>query len=176
VGVVALSRRLTVSFASARFVVLAGDGCGDALIGAIVRMGVAGVQRVRSPDEARCLCAAGAVDACLVVLPPARPDEIPAWTADNEAPGQGRVPTLLLADAVTPHIKHCVRARGYVAAVPLALPPRILYRCLSALLQSARRAEPSRHRAGGGQRQAGRNRGLGGLSREAVATRKPRLQ
>jgi hypothetical protein len=171
-----VSRGLSIPFASARLVVLADEGCDDALIAAIARMGIASVQRVRRFEEARRLCAAGEVDACLVVLPSAKPDEIPPWTADREAPGRGFVPTLLLAEAVTPHIKTCVRIRGYAAAVPVALAPRMLYRCIGALLQSARQARPPRRRVGTSRPPAPRIRGLEGLGREAASARKPRLQ
>jgi hypothetical protein len=167
---------LEVPFASARFVVLAEEGCDDALTAALARMGIADVQRVCRVEDARRLCAAGEVDACLVVLPSARPDEIPPWTAACEAPGQGQVPTLLLAEVVTPHIKSCVRAYGYAAAVPIGLSPRMLYRCLGALLQSARQGQPPRRRPGETRPQAARIRDLEGLSREAGAARKPRLQ
>ena len=135
-GVVALSRG--VAFSSARIVVVADEGCGDALIDAMSRMGIASVQRVHGLDAARELCAARDVDACLVILPRAVPDELPPWAASSEAPGRGHVPTLLLADAVTHHVRSSARFAGYAAVAPFGLPSRMLYRCIGGLLQMAR--------------------------------------
>ena len=164
-----------VTFTSARVVVAADEGCGDALIDAMARMGVASVQRVHCLDAARGLCAAGGADACLVVLPRAVPDELPSWTANSEAPGRGYVPTLLLAEAVTHHVRSSARFAGYAAVAPIGLPPRMLYRCIGGLLQIAR---------GKGGVAGGRKppppprtiRGIGTSRGEASGARKPRLQ
>ena len=174
VGVVALSRGVT--FSTARVVIVADKGCGDALTDAMARMGVASVQRVHSLDAARELCAAGNVDACLVLLPRAVPDESPSWTANSQAPGRGRLPALLLAEAVTHHVTNSARFAGYAAVAPLGLPPRMLYRCIGALLQIAR------GKAGGAVDGHKRPppprtiRGIGPGRGEAPGTRKPRLQ
>jgi hypothetical protein len=155
--------------------VVADNGCGDALIDAVVRMGVASVQRVYCLEAARGMCASGGVDACLVVLPRAVPDELPAWTANSEAPGRGRLPALLLAEAVTHHVTSSARFAGYAAVAPLGLPPRLLYRCIGGLLQIAR----GKGVAAGGRKPPPPPRTIRGIETsrsEAPGTRKPRLQ
>ena len=143
-GVMALSKGLRGRFATARVIVAAQDAC--ALVDAVTRMGVANVSQVDSMEVAQALCDKGDIDACLVVLPRASPDERPAWTAESAAPGRGRVPALLLAEPVTPYVKRCARAAGYAAAIPLGLSSRLLYRAIGALLQaSGRRAGRPRH-------------------------------
>ncbi len=169
---VALSRG--VAFASARVVVVAVGDCGSALIGALVRMGIADVQRADCLDVARAQCASGEVDACLVLLPPAVPDEVPAWTASSEAPGRGQVPALLLTDALTHHVTSAARFAGYAAVAPARLPPRMLYRCISGLLQIARE---SGSRGSSGRRQPRPPRTFrNAATLVGEGTRKPRLQ
>jgi DNA-binding NtrC family response regulator len=128
------------TFASARVVVVASDESGRSLAQSLTRMGVAGVTVVPNPDEARLLCDAERADMCLVVLQRPVPDEVPGWTAETEAPGhKSGVPSLLMADVVTPHILKGARQSGYIATVETQLPARLLYRSLRALLQSHRR-------------------------------------
>jgi hypothetical protein len=125
-----------ISFSIARVVVVAGDQSGGYLAHALTRMGLAGVRLVATLDEARQLCAVDSVDACLAVLPPSVPDEVPRWTPETEAPGRrAGVPSLLLAEALTPYVTKSARSSRYVAAIPAKVPPRLLYRWIGALLQ-----------------------------------------
>jgi hypothetical protein len=106
----------------------------------LARMGFADLRTVDDLAEARCICAAGEADACLVVLPPAIPDEAPRLTADADAPGRGvGVPSLLIADALTPHLIESARSAGYAAVVARRVKQRLLYRRLGGLLQKPRR-------------------------------------
>jgi len=125
-----------ISFSLARVVVVAGDHSGGFLVHALTRMGLAGVRLVATPDEARQLCAIDSVDACLALLPPHVPDEVPRWTVEADAPGRkAGVPSLLLVEAVTPYVTKSARTSGYVAAIPAKVAPRLLYRWIGALLQ-----------------------------------------
>jgi hypothetical protein len=165
-----LSRELTDRFAAARIVVVAGQEC--RLVSAIARMGVADIVRVERLDVAQRLCDVEGADACIVVLPKAIPDERPAFTIETEAPGRGRVPALLVAEAVTPYIRKCARAAGYQGAIPLGLSPRTLYRCIGALLQASRRASG----AGASRPPVGWIGDLLEPGSEAAGLGKPRLQ
>src|SRR3954470_11001057 len=128
------------SFASARVVVVASDSSGRSLAQSLTRMGVAGIIVVSNPDEARLLYDAERADMCLVLLQSPVPDELPGWTAETEAPGhKGGIPSLLMADVVTPHILKNARHSGYIAVVESRLPSRLLYRSLRALMQRHRR-------------------------------------
>jgi hypothetical protein len=99
-------------------------------------MGLPGVRLVATLDEARQLCAIDCVDACIAVLPRSVPDELPRWTVDTDAPGrQAGIPSLLLVEAVTPHLTKSARSSGYLAAIPANVAPRLLYRWIGALLQ-----------------------------------------
>ncbi|MGH6768831.1 MAG: hypothetical protein ACRECO_07410 [Xanthobacteraceae bacterium] len=129
------------TFASARLIVVAPDDRDGGLIGMIARMGFASVRAVRCLDAARDLCAAGDIDACLVLLPRTVPDESLPWTVEDDAPGRDGIPSLLLAEAVTPYVAACARRAGYSAVASLSVPPRILYRCIRALLQLARQGD-----------------------------------
>jgi len=133
-----------ISFSIARVVIVSGEQTGRCLVDALTRMGVAGVRLVSSSDVAQQLCAAGSADACLVVLPRPVPDELPQWTAETEAPGCGAgVPSLLLADMVTPHVTKSARSAGYLAAISAHLPQRLLYRWIGALLQKRQQTRPA---------------------------------
>ncbi len=79
------------------------------------------------------------VDACLVVLPRAVPDDKPDWDARTDAPGRGRIPSLLFAEAATPYVRRAAADAGYHAVIPFAVSSRMLYRCIGALLQAGRR-------------------------------------
>jgi hypothetical protein len=135
--VVALSRGLPVRFKSARFVIVAGEE--RALVDMLVRMGIADLCCASEMATAQSLCDAGAVDACLVVLPRAVPDDKPGWDARTEAPGRGRIPSLLFAEAATPYVRRAAADAGYRAVIPLAESSRLLYRRIGALLQAGRR-------------------------------------
>ncbi len=122
----------------ARVLVLVGEASDHSFIHALARMGLA-VRIVAALAEARQMCQADAVDACLVVLAPVVADEAPRVTVEAEAPGRAvGVPSLLLADVITPYLAKTARRSGYVAAVALGMPRRLLYRRLRALLQRAR--------------------------------------
>jgi hypothetical protein len=135
--VVALSRGLPVRFKSARVVVVAGEE--RALVVMLVRMGIADLCCASEIATAQSLYDAGAVDACLVVLPRAVPDDKPGWDASTEAPGRGRIPSLLFAEAATPYVRRAAADAGYHAVIPLAVSSRLLYRHIGALLQAGRR-------------------------------------
>jgi hypothetical protein len=157
--VVALSRGLPVRFKSARVVLVAADRC--LLLGTLTRMGMSDVCCVSEMKAAHALCDAGSVDACLVVLPRAVPDERPGWDPRSDAPGRGRVPSLLFADAATPYIRRAAANAGYRGVIPADVSSRILYRCIGALLQAGARPEG----AGAKPRRNlhGRTRGVGGI-------------
>jgi hypothetical protein len=172
--VVALSRGLPVRFKSARIVLVAGDG--RALGDALHRMGVAEVCCVRELAAAQTLCDAGGIDACLVVLPRALPDDKPGWDARTDAPGRGRVPSLLFAEAATPYVRRSAADAGYHAVVPIAVSSRMLYRCIGALLQAGRRQTGA---SGSGRRLRAPARGIGSarvLIGEALGFGKLKLQ
>ena len=135
--VVTLSRGLPVRFTSARVVVVAGEE--RALVDMLHRIGMVDLCCVSEMATAQSLCDAGAVDACLVVLPRAVPDDRPEWDARTEAPGRGRIPSLLFAEAATPYVRRAAANAGYHAVIPLAVSSRILYRRIGALLQAGRR-------------------------------------
>jgi hypothetical protein len=170
--VVALSRGLPVRFQSARVVLVASED--RALCDALRRMGFADICCVSEMAAAQARCDAGGIDACLVVLPRAVPDDKPGWDAKTDAPGRGRVPSLLIAQAATPYVR---RAAAGDAVIPLAVSPRMLYRCIGALLQAARQragaaTEPVR-------RPRARTRGIGGVRAfggEAIGSGKLKLQ
>jgi hypothetical protein len=76
------------------------------------------------------------------LLPRAVPDEVPPWMAESTPPGAGAgVPSLLLADPVTPYVAAAARKAGYADAIPADTPPRLLYRAIGRLLQQARRPD-----------------------------------
>jgi hypothetical protein len=83
---------------------------------------------------------------------------------------------LLLAEAVTPFIEKSAREAGYAATMPLAVPPRVLYRCIGALLQMARRKGNGRERPANRFRPRSRNGEVGLRMREPGTSGKPRLQ
>ena len=135
--VVALSRGLPVRFKSARVVVVAGEE--RALVDMLVSIGIADLCCTSEMATAQSLCDAGAVDACLAVLPRALPDDKLDWDARLDAPGRGRVPSLLFAAAATPYVRRAAADAGYHEVIPLAVSSRMLYRRIGALLQAGRR-------------------------------------
>ena len=137
-----------ISFSNARVVVVAGPETGRPLVNTLTRMGLAGVRLVANPDQARQLCTTRNADACLVVLPGPIPDEAPPWTAETGAPGrEAGIPSLLLAQVVTPYVTKSARRAGYVASVPADVSSRLLYRWMGALLQKQRARESVNERA-----------------------------
>lgn len=104
-------------------------------------MGIADVCCVNEMGAAQAQCDAGGIDACLIVLPRWVPDDKPGWDASTAAPGKGRVPSLLIADATTPYVLRAAADAGYHAVVPSKLSSRMLYRCIRALLQERRRRD-----------------------------------
>lgn len=125
-----------ISFSTARVVIVAGGNAGHPLVHTLTRMGVSRVRLVANPDQARQLCASRGADACLVVLPRSIPDEAQQWTAETDAPGrEAGVPSLLLAQVVTPYVTKSARRAGYVGSVPADVSSRRLYRWMGAMLQ-----------------------------------------
>jgi hypothetical protein len=111
---------------------------GERLAARLRRMAVGHVTSAADIAEARHLCRAGGVDACLVVIGDAVPDAAPQALA--EAPGQPfGVPTLIVAPVVTPYLRKAARLCGYRAVLPSKIAPRMLYRHISAVLQGRRR-------------------------------------
>ena len=130
------------SFSSARVIVVAGPDSGRELVQSLSRMGLSGVRVVASPQEAQSLCESSRADGCLVMLPRAIPDEIQRWSEESDAPGRAAgVPSLLIADVLTPHVLRSARNSGYFATIRTGVPPQMLYRSLRALLQR-RRSNP----------------------------------
>jgi hypothetical protein len=131
------------SFSSARVIVVAGLDSGRELVQSLSRMGLSGVRVVASPQEAQSLCESNRADGCLVMLPRAIPDEIQRWSEESDAPGRAAgVPSLLIADVLTPHVLRSARNSGYFATIRTGIPPQMLYRSLRALLQRRRRSNP----------------------------------
>ena len=77
------------------------------------------------------------------MLPRPIPDEVPRWSEESDAPGRAAgVPSLLIADVLTPHVLRSARNSGYFATIQTGVPPQMLYRSLRALLQRRRRSNP----------------------------------
>jgi hypothetical protein len=172
--VVALSRGLPVRFKSARVVLVAGED--RTLVGPLTRMGIADVCCISEMAAARTLCDAGSIDACLVVLSRTVPDDKPDWDARTDAPGRGRIPSLLFAEAVTPYVRRAAADAGYDAVIPIAVSSRMLYRCIGALLQAGHRQAAA---GKPGRKLRARQRGIGGVSAlggEAFGSGKLKLQ
>jgi hypothetical protein len=173
--VVALSRGLPVRFKSARVVLVTGED--EILIDMLARMGITDVCCISEMAAARARCEAGGIDACLVVLPRAVPDDKPSWDARTDAPGNGSVPSLLFVEAATPFIRRAAADAGYHAVIPIALSYRMLYRCIGALLQASRRQRGLA--LAPGRRLRMHARGIGGvrvLSGETAVFGKLKLQ
>jgi hypothetical protein len=113
---------------------------------ALGRMSLSQVSLVASLEEAGQICTAGGADACVVVLRNPVYGEVPLHCVEPDAPGKGSVPSLLLADVVTPYVRRTARRSGYGTVLPLAIPQSLLYRGIRGLLQRARRrVRPPRH-------------------------------
>jgi hypothetical protein len=114
---------------------------GARLVVRLRRMAVGRITAVSRIEEVKHLCSAGGIDACLVVIGDAVPDSIPTVLA--EAPGQAfGIPTLIVAPAVTPHLRKTARLCGYRAVLSAKIAPRMLYRRVGAVLQGRRRPRP----------------------------------
>lgn len=132
------------SLSVSRIVVVADSGQGEVLATRLRRMNVAEVKAVTKLEEARRLCQSGHADACLVAVDAPVPDCVPL--SESDAPGRCcGVPALMVVPVVTPHLRRAARRCGYLAAVPVTIPPRLLYRRLGAALQH-RRAAPASSR------------------------------
>jgi hypothetical protein len=127
-----------------RIVVVADSGHDHILAARLRRMQMAKITAVTDVEEARRLCQSGAADACLVAIDGPVPDGVPA--AESDAPGRFcGIPTLMVANMVTPHVRCVARRCGYVAVLAASIPSRMLYRRISAALQG-RRARHGRPR------------------------------
>jgi hypothetical protein len=124
----------------ARILLIADPVYGHSLLDRLRLLKSFRVNRVDGIEEARRLCEAGAADACLVVVRNSGPDDFWLSQVGSSAPGRDcRVPSLLVADVVDPHVLDVARRSGYAGAVPIANTARLLYRSIGAMLQRVRR-------------------------------------
>jgi hypothetical protein len=115
---------------------------GQILAARLRRMAIGRVTMAAGIEEARRLCCASHVDACLVVIGDAVPDA--ASQVLVEAPGQlFGIPTVIVAPAVTPYLRKAARLSGYAGVLPAKIAPRMLYRRIGAVLQGRRRRRAS---------------------------------
>jgi hypothetical protein len=141
---------LMKSIRRSHIVVVADSNHGHDLTARLRRMDVAQVTAVKDLEEARRLCRVGNADACLVAIDLTVPDD--RLTAESDAPGLFRgIPALIVAPVVTPHLRRMARRCGYRAAVSAAIPPRLLYRRIGAVLQGRRGARRFQRSAAGMQ-------------------------
>ena len=113
------------------------------LVARLRRMDVTQVTSVGEIEQARKICEAGDADACIVVFDETAPDGVPH--SERDAPGRGcGVPSLMLVPEVTPYLRAAARRCGYLAAVPAAIAPRMLYRRIGGALQRRRAAGRAR--------------------------------
>jgi hypothetical protein len=116
---------------------------GERLAARLRRMTIGRITTVTRTEEAKRLCRAGGVDACLVVMGDEVPDAAPEALA--AAPGQPfGVPTVLVAPMVTRQLRKTARLCGYRAVLPARIAPRMLYRRIGAVLQGRRRQRVSK--------------------------------
>ena len=124
----------------ARILLIADPAYGHSLLDKLRLLKSFKVNRVDSIEEARRLCEAGAVDACLLVVRNSAPDHLWLSQVESSAPGRDSgVPSLLVADVVDPYVMDVARRSGYAGAVPITNTARLLYRSIGAMLQQARR-------------------------------------
>lgn len=127
------------SIRCAHIVVVADSDQGLMLAARLRRMEVAQVTSVARIEQAREVCEAGGADACIVAFDDTVPDALPQ--ADGDAPGRRcGVPSLMVVPKITPYLRATARRRGYLAAVPAAIAPRMLYRRIGGALQRRRAA------------------------------------
>jgi hypothetical protein len=136
------------SIRRAHIVVVTDSDCGLILAAQLLKMDIASVTSVAGFEEARGVCRNGGTDACIVAFDDLVPDAKPV--AENDAPGHScGILSLMIVPAVTPYLRKSARRRGYLAAVPVSIAPRMLYRRIGAALQW-RRAASRRPRMPGG--------------------------
>ena len=136
------------SIQRAHIVVVTDSDHGLVLAAQLLKMDVARVTAVVGLDEARGMCQNGGTDACIVAFDDAVPDA--KLMVENDAPGRNcGVPSLMVVPTVTPYLRKTARRRGYMAAVPAAIAPRMLYRRIGAALQLRRAASRRRRMPGG---------------------------
>jgi hypothetical protein len=124
----------------ARILLIADPAHGHSLLDKLRLLKSFKVNRVESIEEARRLCAAGAADACLLVVRNSAPDDLWLSRVESSAPGRDSgVPSLLVADVVDPYVMDVARRSGYAGAVPITKTAQLLYRSIGAMLQQARR-------------------------------------
>lgn len=121
-------------------IVVTDDARGHSIADTVERAALAEVRSVVSLAEAGQACTTGSADACVVILRNALFSEVVVHDAEPDAPGRdGGVPSLLLADVITPYIRRVARRAGYATVLPLGAPPALLQRGVRGLLQRARR-------------------------------------
>lgn len=131
------------SIRCAHIVVVGDSDQGLMLVARLRRMEVAQVTSVARIDQARELCESGGADACIVAFDDTIPDALPP--AESHAPGRRcGVPSLMLVPKITPYLRAMARRGGYLAAVPAAIAPRMLYRRIGGALQRRRAARRGR--------------------------------
>lgn len=119
----------------ARIVVVAEEVAGRLLVDRFHRIDIAHVKVVGSTDEAVAICTAGGADACVVTIRNFLVEAPQSRTDETRPPA---VPSVLLADVVTPAVRRNARRSGYSAAASMTLPPRLLYRLIGGAMQKAR--------------------------------------
>ena len=133
------------SIRRAHVVMVAESDHGQMLAARLSRMDLVRVTAVMAFDEARRLCRAGKVDACVVACDEPGPDAPPQ--AEPDAPGRDcGVPSLRVVPAMTPYLRQSARRAGYAGAVPADIPARMLYRRIGAALQKRRAVRRGRRR------------------------------
>lgn len=131
------------SIRRAHIVVVADSDQGLMLTARLRRMDVAQVTSVDTIEQARLVCKSGDADACIVACEDVVPDGVPQGAAD--APGRAcGVPSIMVVPSVTPYLRAMARRCGYLAAVPAAIAPRMLYRRIGGALQRRRAARRAR--------------------------------
>lgn len=119
-----------------RIVVVAEEVSGRSLKGLLSRVNLSRVTVVPSLEQARTLCMAGSVDACVVIVRNFMVDTPQAHSIETAAPP---VPSVVLADVVTPDVRRAARQAGYAGVGAIQMQPRALYRLIGGALQKSRR-------------------------------------
>ena len=137
------------SIKRAHIAIIADCDHGLVLAARLRRMDVAQVTALVRLDQAKAMCEAGGVDACIVVI-----DDVGAEDASSvtvaDAPGRRcGVPSLMIVPIATPYLRKLARRRGYLATISATITPRMLYRRVGAGLQWRRAARRGRRMPGG---------------------------
>jgi hypothetical protein len=137
------------SIKRAHIAIIANCDHGLVLAARLRRMDVAQVTALGRLDQAKAMCEAGGVDACIVVI-----DDVAAEAASPvtvaDAPGRRcGVPSLMIVPIATPYLRKLARRRGYLATVSATITPRMLYRRVGAELHGRRAARRGRRMPGG---------------------------